>query len=78
MRSQKQAKPLQCLKAEIYSASEILVLVLGLHRRSLPKLLMTMQEQGMVRYAQVPVLGGHQTLWGITEHGQALTFGCKD
>ena len=73
--SQKQTKVLQWLKAEIYSSSEILALVLGLnHRQSLHKLLMTMQEQGLIRYAKVPVVGGHQHLWGITEHGQALAY----
>ncbi len=73
--TQKQTKVLQWLKAEIYSSSEILTLVLGLnHRQPLHKLLMTMQEQGLIRYAKVPVIGGHQNLWGITEHGQALAY----
>jgi len=53
----------------------MLARVLGLnHRQSLHKLLMTMQEQGLIRYAKVPVIGGHQNLWGITEHGQALAY----
>jgi hypothetical protein len=49
--------------------------VLGLnHCQSLYKLLTTKQEQGLIRYAKVPVVGGHQNLWGITEHGQALAY----
>jgi hypothetical protein len=35
---------------------------------------MTMQDQGLIRYAKVPVVGGHLHLWGITEHGQALAY----
>ena len=73
--AQKQTKILHWLKTEIYSSSEILALMLGLnHRQSLHKLLMTMQEQGLIRYAKVPVVGGYQNLWGITEHGQALAY----
>jgi hypothetical protein len=46
------------LVTEIYSSSEILALVLGLnHRQSLHKVLMTLQEQGLIRYAKVPVVG---------------------
>jgi len=73
--TQKQTKILQLLRTEVYSSSEILALVLGLnHRQSVHKLLMTMQEQGLIRYAKVPVIGGHQNLWKITEHGQALAY----
>jgi hypothetical protein len=73
--AQKQTKILQWLKTEIYSSPEVLSLVLGLnHRQSLHKALMEMQEQGLIRPARVPVVGGHQTLWGITEHGQAMGF----
>src|SRR5947209_5603830 len=54
--TQKQTKVLQWLKTEIYSSSEILARVLGLnHRQSLHKLLMTMQEQGLIRYAKVQI-----------------------
>lgn len=71
--AQKQAKTLEWLKTEIYSSPEILAMVLGLaHRQSLHKVLVNMQGQGLIRPAKVPVVGGHQTLWGISEHGQAL------
>ncbi len=71
--NQKQTKILEWLKTETYSSPDILALVVGLaHRQSLHKVLVTMQEQGVIRHAKVPVVGGHQTLWGITEHGQAL------
>lgn len=71
--AQKQSKILEWLKTEIYSSPEILALVLGLsHRQSLHKVLVTMQGHGLIRHAKVPVVGGHQTLWGITEHGQVL------
>ena len=70
---QKQSKILEWLKTETYSSPDILSLEVGLaHRQSLHKVLVTMQEQGVIRHAKVPVVGGHQTLWGITEHGQAL------
>jgi hypothetical protein len=73
--AQKQTKVLQWLKTEIYSSPEVLTLVLGLgHRQSLHKVLMAMQEQGLIRQSKVPVVGGHQTLWGITEHGQAMAY----
>ncbi len=73
--AQKQSKILEWLKTEIYSSPEILALVLGLnHRQSLHKILVTMQEQSIIRHARVPVVGGHQILWGITEHGQALAY----
>ena len=73
--AQKQTKILQWLKTEIYSSPEVLTLVLGLnHRQSLHKALMEMQEQGLIRPARVPVVGGYQILWGITEHGQALAY----
>src|SRR5581483_3416405 len=72
---QKQTKILEWLKTETYSSPDILALVVGLaHRQSLHKVLGTMQEQGVIRHAKVPVVGGHQTLWGITEHGQALAY----
>jgi hypothetical protein len=75
IRAQKQTKVLQWLKAEIYSSPEILALVLGLsQRQSLHKTLMAIQEQGLIRQSRVTVVGGYQTLWGITEHGQALAF----
>ncbi len=73
VRVQKQSKILEWLKAEIYSSPDILALVVGLaHRQSLHKALVTMQEQGVIRHAKVPVVGGHQILWSITEPGQAL------
>ena len=73
--TQKQIKILHWLKTEIYSSSEILAPVLGLnHHQSVHKLLMTMQEQGLIRYAKVPVIGGYQNLWKIIEHGQALAY----
>lgn len=62
-------------ETETYSSPEVLTLVLGLsHRQSLHKVLMAMQEQGLIRQSKVPVVGGHQTLWGITEHGQAMAY----
>ncbi len=70
---QKETKVLQWLKTEMYSSPEVLTLVLGLsHSQSLHKILMAMQEQGSIRQSKVPAVGGHQTLWGITEHGQAM------
>src|SRR5581483_11549688 len=73
--AQKQSKILEWLKTEIYSSPEILALVRGRnHRQSLHKILVTMQEQSIIRHARVPVVGGHQILWGITEHGQALAY----
>jgi hypothetical protein len=72
---QKQTKVLQWLKTEIYSSPEVLTLVLGLsHRQSLHRVLMAMQEQGVIRPAKVPIVGGYQVLWGITEHGQAMAY----
>jgi hypothetical protein len=71
----KQTKVLHWLKTEIYSSPEILALVLGFtHRQSLHKTLMAMEERGLIRSGRVAIVGGHQTLWGITEHGQALAF----
>src|SRR5579864_584673 len=71
----KQTKVLQWLKTEIYSSPEILALVLGFtHRQSLHKTLMAMEEHGLIRQGRVAIVGGHQTLWGITEHGQAVAF----
>jgi hypothetical protein len=73
--AQKQTKVLHWLKTEIYSSPEILSLVLGLSKRqSLHKTLTGMEEQGLIRLARVPIVGGYQTLWGITEHGQAMAF----
>src|SRR5437764_14605292 len=73
--AQKQTKVLQWLKAETYSSPEVLTLVLNLsHRQSLHKVLMAMQEQGLIRQAKVPIVGGYQILWGITEHGQAMAY----
>ncbi len=73
--AQKQTKVLQWLKTEIYSSAEILALALGIsHRQSLHKVLTTMEGLGLIRHAKVPVVGGHQNLWGITEHGQALAY----
>lgn len=70
--AQKQTKVLDWLKAEIYSSPDILALVLGVSsRQAVHKTLTGMQAQGLIRSARVEVVGGHQTLWGITEHGQA-------
>ena len=69
----KQTKVLSWLKTEIYSSPEILALVLGFtHRQSLHKTLTAMEEHGLIRQGRVAIVGGHQTLWGITEHGQAM------
>jgi hypothetical protein len=71
----KQTKVLQWLKTEIYSSPEILALVLGFtHRQSVHKTLAAMEEYGLIRQGRVAIVGGHQTLWGITEHGQAMAF----
>lgn len=71
--TQKQTKVLQWLKAETYSSPQILGLILGVtSRQAIHKTLTAMQEQGLIRAGQVQVVGGHQTLWGITEHGQAM------
>jgi hypothetical protein len=35
---------------------------------------MAMQEQGSIPQAKVPVVGGHQILWGITEHAKPWRF----
>ncbi len=70
--AEKQSKVLDWLKAEIYSSPDILALVLGVSsRQAVHKTLTGMQAQGLIRCAKVEVTGGHQTLWGITEHGQA-------
>ncbi|HEY6249166.1 MAG TPA: helix-turn-helix domain-containing protein, partial [Candidatus Angelobacter sp.] len=71
----KQTKVLHWLKTEIYSSPEILALVLGFtHRQSVHKTLAAMEEYGLIRQGRVAIVGGHQTLWGITEHGQAMAF----
>lgn len=73
----KQTKVLHWLKTEIYSSPEILALVLGFsHRQSVHKTLSAMEECGLIRQGRVAIVGGHQTLWGITEHGQAMA--CPD
>lgn len=73
----KQTKVLHWLKTEIYSSPEILALILGFtHRQSVHKTLMAMEECGLIRSGRVAIVGGHQMLWGITEHGQAMA--CAD
>lgn len=73
--AQKQTTILDWLKAEIYSSPDILALVLGVSsRQAVHKTLTGMQAQGLIRSARVEVTGGHQTLWGITEHGQAVAW----
>lgn len=75
IRALKQTKVLHWLKTEIYSSPEILALVLGFtHRQSVHKTLTAMEECGLIRQGRVAIVGGHQTLWGITEHGQAMAF----
>jgi len=62
---QKQTKVVQWLKTEIYSSPEVLALVLGLsHRQSLHKVLMVMQEQGLIRQSRVPIVGGQSNSLG--------------
>src|SRR5579872_5365704 len=72
--AQKQSRILQWLKTETYSSPDVLALVLGLARQSLHKTLTAMRDQNLIRHAKVPVVGGHQSLWGITEHGLALAW----
>jgi hypothetical protein len=72
---QKQTKVLHWLKTEIYSSSSVLAQVLGVtSRQAVHKTLSRMESAGLVKAAMMRTLNGRETLWGITEHGQAMAF----
>lgn len=71
----KKVRLLRFLREELWSTSEILGEVMGLHsRQGAWKTLKQYEAEEILRCYESKVLGGKVSLWGITAHGQALAF----
>jgi hypothetical protein len=72
---EKQHAVLRFLRQHLWSSQDILQDVMHLQsRQAAHKTLSQMQSEGLVRSHQYLALGGKLTLWGITAHGQAMSF----
>lgn len=75
---EKQYAALRFLRQHLWSSQAILQDVMHLQsRQAAHKTLSQMQSEGLVRSHQYLALGGKLTLWGITAHGQAMSFDTK-
>lgn len=78
-KSEKEKLVLTFLRQHIWSTQSILQDVMHLQsRQSAHKTLSHMQHEGLVRSHQYSALGGKLTLWGITAHGQMMSFNPKN
>ena len=76
--SEKQKAVLHFLRQHLWSSQDILRQVMNLKsRQAAHKTLSQMQTDGLVRSHQFLALGGKLTLWGITAHGQVMSFDTK-
>lgn len=77
-RHEKMQSVLRFLRQHIWSSQNILQQVMKLQsRQATHKTLIQMKELGLTNSHQYKSLGGTQTLWGITSHGQAMAFNPK-
>lgn len=75
---EKQHAVLRFLRQHLWSSQAILQDVMKLQsRQAAHKTLSQMQSEGLVRSHQYLALGGKLTLWGITAHGQVMSFDTK-
>lgn len=75
---EKQNAVLSFLRQHLWSSQNILQEVMHLEsRQAAHKTLSQLQGEGLVRSHQHLALGGKLTLWGITPHGQAMSFDPK-
>lgn len=75
---EKQNAVLRFLRQHLWSSQAILQDVMKLQsRQAAHKTLSHMQSEGLVRSHQYLALGGKLALWGITAHGQVMSFDPK-
>lgn len=66
---------LRFLRQHLWSSQDILQDAMGLEsRQAAHKTLVRLESELLIRRHTFDALGGKITLWGITEHGQALAF----
>lgn len=63
---------LRFLREEIWSDPKCLGELLQVKPAATYRTLAGLVEEGLLRSAQIPMVGGHIGLWGITTHGQAM------